>query len=919
VIVFVSGSLFVAETAFQLVPLPARALKTISPKTSELYEFCLSEQRQSIGTHRGAATSTSRLSNRPLSIYPHATRDELLKGLAYAGVFLLVVFKLGNRRQLKRIWVAIALTGFALALEGIVQKATSPHRIYWFWRSKHGGNSFGPYVNRNHFAGYMDMAVPLVLALGLYERFRRVRREEPEGTETNSHLPRGLWITMAVTMGVATMLSLSRGGMVSMAFALAFMAAIRHRVGRAWIVGAFVCIVLASFSLKWEPLSNRLATLLHLGGKEAGQWRMEAGREALRIWRDFPVVGTGLGTFSSIDRKYRQEPTWVRRQYVEVDWLQLVSEMGASGIVSVATFLGGVFALGLLRHRRGHASFIDMLLSGGCTSMVAILIHSWGDFNLHIPANAFLFAVILGMIVAATRVRAREMFDRLTSIHMENQRLRAGGSGPADLVHGHSWLTQCCVILLALAVMGVAFWDGRIALRAYRAHRAYTAFERSPSGQTSLCRQVAWLHMATVLDPTNSTYWYVLGTTYEQAMRAKGKEGERTRIRILEREEGWFRSAQATESPFAWAEHSGSATDTRTALFCLSVASHRRAIDCEPALVDSHHSLAWLYGWAVANGMEAYRPLIETEFGKAIALWPRNPYLRYNVGTYYARHWKKSLAINAYRASIRLSSQCFSRILGELWNRHYATEQFRWVVGERPSNRLRLADFYIAKGRPDLARQELALVEADVDKGDARLKASYLRKLLQIKESDRFERLGRRWAEASSDREISGILADGLLICGKYEAAMSIYRDLIAEEPTKADLWYKLAGAYVKLKGYSDAENAYKRAVAIAPRSTKFRDALGLYYLRRGDALAAIAVYEAGCMIDPTSPHWHYRLGQCFERARNYVRAIDCYQKAVELAPGRASYAKALRVAEKKLDMINATIAAEEEARNKAR
>jgi len=311
--------------------------------------------------------------------------------------------------------------------------------------------------------------------------------------------------------------------------------------------------------------------------------------------------------------------------------------------------------------------------------------------------------------------------------------------------------------------------------------------------------------------------------------------------------------------------------------------------------------------------MDRYRPLIEIEFGRAVALWPQNPYLRYSLGTYYARHRKKSLAVDAYRASVQLSRQHVSRILNELWKRRYTPDEFRWVIAEKPLERLDLIDFYVAKRRPELAKEELRLMESDLEKADVSLKIRYLRRLLRVNDRARFERLGRQWASATSDREMLKIFASGLMGYGQCEEAIGICKRLTEMDRSNPRGWFLLGRAYVRMKRNEAATGAYRRALHLSPRTATYRDTLGQHYLRRGDGMAAIAIYKGGCDIAPDGPRWHYRLGQAYEKMKNYVQAIACYRRAAEIAPKKTTYSRALQGAERKLAILNARVTAGEE------
>lgn len=141
---------------FQICPLPAWLIKVVSPSTYNLY--CLT------------LPSVSGATSRTLSLYPWASAQELWKLLTYIGVFYLVLYHFRDRVWLDRLIKAIVMTGFLIAAIGILQHFATPKMIYGL-RDTSYTTPFGPYINRNHFAGYMEMTIfvgiGLLLSLAL--------------------------------------------------------------------------------------------------------------------------------------------------------------------------------------------------------------------------------------------------------------------------------------------------------------------------------------------------------------------------------------------------------------------------------------------------------------------------------------------------------------------------------------------------------------------------------------------------------------------------------------------------------------------------------------------------------------------------------------------------------------------------------
>jgi hypothetical protein len=182
---------FLALILFQMTPLHPSAMKLVSPKTYELYSRTLDryprEMREDRGERQiiegtqpirqrleveGKTIETKKTERvfenwRTISVDPYGTRTELLKIISYLGIFFLIINFVDSKRKLMRISSVIVFSGIVVALLGIAQKVAAASKIYWFWEPlfKKDASFFGPFVNPNHFAGYMEMVIPLSLGL----------------------------------------------------------------------------------------------------------------------------------------------------------------------------------------------------------------------------------------------------------------------------------------------------------------------------------------------------------------------------------------------------------------------------------------------------------------------------------------------------------------------------------------------------------------------------------------------------------------------------------------------------------------------------------------------------------------------------------------------------------------------------------
>lgn len=377
--------------AVQLLPLAPDRLSRISPHAIEIHR----QTNLLAALHPEASL--------PLSIAPERTR----LGLAFLGAF--GVLLVGTSRMLTRgsaqmIAGAVTMLGVTLAVVGIVQHATFNGKIYGFWDLRQGGAPFGPFVNRNHFAGWMLMGLPL--AIGFFSSLvsRGMRHVKP-GLRN-----RVLWLSSpdasrAILTGVAVLvmtlslvLTMSRSGMTALAGAmlLAAVVMVRHQAGlekRAVVSGylAFVALVVVAW-IGWERIAARFAEAdtADLGGRPA-IWA-----DTLRIAQDFWLTGTGLNTYGVSTLLYQTVMPTKHLREAHNDYLQLAAEGGILLCLPVLVTIAA-FTWTVRRRLLEDVGSIWWIRMGAVMGLLAIAAQSVGEFSLQMPGNAALLAVLCGV------------------------------------------------------------------------------------------------------------------------------------------------------------------------------------------------------------------------------------------------------------------------------------------------------------------------------------------------------------------------------------------------------------------------------------------------------------------------------------------------------------------------------------------
>ena len=284
--------------------------------------------------------------------------------------------------------------GLVVAALAVLQGLAPNGKLYWIWTSAQGGAIYGPYVNRNHYAGLMEMLTPFPLVLAA-TRF----------TDGNRKI---VVAGIAALMAASIFLSGSRGGMaafVAQTIVLSVLL-VRKRDG-SWkqplMLGVFLAAVIVF--LVWmggNELTRRLMSI-HSEAREeiSGGMRLSIDRDGLRMLFKRPFLGWGLGTFPIVYPEFRSFYTTFFVNQAHNDYLQLLVETGLAGFGIAVWFLVMVFrqAAGKLKDWTETASgALTVMALLGC---IGILVHSFVDFNLQIPANAALFYVLCAIAATA--------------------------------------------------------------------------------------------------------------------------------------------------------------------------------------------------------------------------------------------------------------------------------------------------------------------------------------------------------------------------------------------------------------------------------------------------------------------------------------------------------------------------------------
>jgi O-antigen ligase len=347
------------------------------------------------------------------------TRVELQLLVAYLALLMLLTQAFHRSSHLRGlVWFLMSL-GFFVAIFGILQHLTFNGKLYWFRVMRYGGLPFGPYVNRNHFAGFAELLIPIALVPLVLGKVRRERLF--------------LVALFALVPIVALLLSASRGGIISLAAQLVilFLLLLVRRVrGKHVLVGGMVvlCAVLAVSWIGVHQVLQRFTGFQSLEVTEAKRAAMR--RDTWHIFLDHPLIGTGLGTLQMVFPRYDSLYDGKIVNHSHNDYLEALAETGVLGGLCCVWFLGVLFFDSLRGLAELRSSLGASLNLSGLVGCCGLLVHSLVDFNLHIPANALLFVVAAHLATVRLQPTPPGRMAGDSAARLDAKTL--GGSRPTD-------------------------------------------------------------------------------------------------------------------------------------------------------------------------------------------------------------------------------------------------------------------------------------------------------------------------------------------------------------------------------------------------------------------------------------------------------------------------------------------------------
>jgi O-antigen ligase len=371
----------------QLVPLPLDVGEFLSGPSATAHRDV------------GAVIPELAVSTTPVSLSPPDTVDAVLRWIAFVLVAFSAAVAVRTVEQLKQLAGFIVASGAFQAIYGAAEYLSGHQHIFWYPKVYYSDEASGTFINRNHFAAYLAMTLPIALASVLASPWKR---RTMRWREVVLEFARRNGLMLAAGVGAAAMIwvgvifSYSRGGLAVALAGVGFLVlATRGRWRRARALG--LLLLLPTLALLWMEIRAPGERFLEQGiqagslGNRTVVWSATA-----RMAHDALPLGTGLGTFAEAFPLYRPPTIRLYWDHAHNDWLESLAEGGPVTLLAVLVIAGVAVVAPLFRSSEFFGPDSVWRAGLGAAVFVAAL-HSTVDFPLRIPAVGLLAAVLIGL------------------------------------------------------------------------------------------------------------------------------------------------------------------------------------------------------------------------------------------------------------------------------------------------------------------------------------------------------------------------------------------------------------------------------------------------------------------------------------------------------------------------------------------
>ena len=436
----------------------------------------------------------------------YVARQELIRILVYAFLFLIVLNNLTRQESAQLITFIMIFLGMAVSIYAIYQFATSSEYVWHFIKpAGYRKRGSGTYICPNHLAGFLEILLPVGLSFALTSRLGHVLR-----------ILLG-YASLVILAGIGV--TISRGGWLAtiVTLFLFFICLIRRRQFRipALVAALLLVGLVTAFCFKTGQVQKRFDEILSAEAPNSAETRFRLWRPTFRMWQDHFWLGVGPDHFDYRFPLYRPPEVQLRPGHAHNDYLNTLADWGVIGAVIVALafalLYSGVFkTLKFVRRQESDlgtkpSNRVAFVL-GASLGLAAILIHSLTDFNMHVPANAILVVTLMALLAGHLRFATERYWVSLSVSRR--------------------------VIATFIGLLGMIFLGQQIQRRAHE----YVCLERAAKQTAYTHKMISALEEAAAIEPTNFETTYALG----EALRRSGWDADNGSKKLIVDAREWF-------------------------------------------------------------------------------------------------------------------------------------------------------------------------------------------------------------------------------------------------------------------------------------------------------------------------------------------------------------------------------------------
>ncbi len=790
------------------------------------------------------------------SASPHSTEQSIFLFLYYVVLYFLVVQQLKTARRIIGLAFIIVLIGSGESLFGIFQYLQGAETILGV-PTPNIGTVNATYMSHNHFAGFLILIIPI--AFGLFIGA--------------SNLEKKFFLFLLIgLMGTAFVLTLSRGGFLSFflasgVFLICFLLKKQFSSQKGttllWKL-ALLLLLLAGFItiyITWigiSPIAHRSLSETFFPTEETleREIRLPLWKNALALVKESPILGSGLGTFQYVFRRYRPPKIPQNKQayHAHNDYLELLIEMGFLGLCVVLWAFFRFLRYMLHGYFQHDDSVLTPLALGGLTSCTAMGVHSFFDFNLRLPANALLMTIIMAMSVAAIQL--------IQQRHTRSSSSRKSPSSKKQITLYHidvSWKFLSGVICI-IAVFALNFRSHLAMIYHRQANQAHY--------QGQLLEPIMLIAKAITIDPYDPMFRIRLAAIYLET-------GHRT-----PHSEKWY---------------------------ALAVQEYENVVALNRFNPEYYILLGQAYNilGMVPQAIQAYHNAINVD--------PHVSTYHEYLGRYYLSMNRVELAMNAYKEAVQVNPQKMPEILRFCKRYKLTYAEYQQLIPEDAEHRKSFAALLAQQGLWQESKAEYRNA-LEISDGQQKYYDAMLNACRSKHDDECLRTLWRElWEQNPQQLDFPVHIVESFVSQQMWEEAITLYQELLEEHPENSELHQRFAQLYQRRGDHANALQVYQKLLPLQQADATLYHKIAAIYRQQKDWNAAITVYQKALAAGLTQAAIYGNLGELYLQQSDEKKAIAMLDHAIQTGETRLAIYKKLeylyqgRENESALDLLWAT------------